>query len=455
MTFVISRQLSNVTFDFSIDPDLRITATGAIRNEASVAVLGGAGTSLLSAGVIENQRGTAVEMTGGRSSVTVDWGSLVAGFGHTGVAMSGDGNSVLNAGAIVGYTAGVSLSGNGGVLENQGTIITTGETGGYSAVLVVGDRNEIANSGVIDGGTFGVILDGEENRLTNDLQIGGEYGVFLGGGTAEVENSGVIFASRSAVYLQDGAAVIVNAAGGSLLGTGTGPTVAAGEGATAFRIENYGDVTSDRGDAVNFLEATSRGFSGRFENYGSLTAADHAFRGSDGRDVFWNHGEVTGRIALNGGDDVYANRDDALVSGWVLGGAGDDLMVGSDRQDQLHGGDDSDELRGGGGDDYLHGGAGNDELEGGTGNNWLTGGDGADIFEYIPFSGSDDEVTDFAHGTDRIALQRLGVSFDDVQAAMVEMGTDVLIDFSLTGWSGSLLIRNTDIGAFSADDFLL
>ncbi len=76
----------------------------------------------------------------------------------------------------------------------------------------------------------------------------------------------------------------------------------------------------------------------------------------------------------------------------VLGGPGDDLLVGGGARleslaggpgrDELRGGDGDDTLRGDAGRDVLRGGAGEDELVGGTGRDVLDGGLGRDVVSY-------------------------------------------------------------------------
>ena len=66
---------------------------------------------------------------------------------------------------------------------------------------------------------------------------------------------------------------------------------------------------------------------------------------------------------------------------YLLGGAGDDTLEGGAGDDTLEGGEGVDRLSGGAGSDDLLGGAGNDRLEGGAGTDWLYGGAGNDRLE--------------------------------------------------------------------------
>lgn len=98
----------------------------------------------------------------------------------------------------------------------------------------------------------------------------------------------------------------------------------------------------------------------------------------------------------------------------VNGGAGADHLLGGDGKDLLAGGVGNDFLQGGSGDDTMTGGDGNDRLQGDGGHDLLTGGAGADRFVFsagttrIVTTGTTayamDEITDFTHGTDTLAL---------------------------------------------------
>lgn len=83
----------------------------------------------------------------------------------------------------------------------------------------------------------------------------------------------------------------------------------------------------------------------------------------------------------------------------ILGGSAGDKITGDST-------DGANRFDGGAGNDSLNGGAGKDTLIGGTGNDKLTGGADADAFVFKGALGRThvDTVTDFAHGTDEIAL---------------------------------------------------
>ena len=105
------------------------------------------------------------------------------------------------------------------------------------------------------------------------------------------------------------------------------------------------------------------------------------------------------------------------------------------------------------GDDVLVGGPGHDVLFGDQGNDLMTGGVGSDVFIFTPGFGND-VITDFAVGTDKIALS-LGSafdSFDEIFAASSQVGEDTII--SIDGES-SITLLNVATAGLHANDFLM
>jgi Ca2+-binding RTX toxin-like protein len=104
----------------------------------------------------------------------------------------------------------------------------------------------------------------------------------------------------------------------------------------------------------------------------------------------------TGNDTLVGGwrdDELYAGPGDDSISGgdswdWitgdagrdtVFGGADDDWIEGNEGDDYLRGDAGDDEILGGDGFDDTHGNIGNDTVHGGNGPDWVVGGQGADL----------------------------------------------------------------------------
>lgn len=105
------------------------------------------------------------------------------------------------------------------------------------------------------------------------------------------------------------------------------------------------------------------------------------------------------------------------IDATILGGTGDDYLIGSPLADLIDGGSGNDVLLGDAGDDTLYGGEGNDLLVGGTGNDLMFGGNGSDRFVWNPGDNSDlvegdegDDSLQFVGGTvaDTFLLQASG-----------------------------------------------
>jgi Ca2+-binding RTX toxin-like protein len=134
------------------------------------------------------------------------------------------------------------------------------------------------------------------------------------------------------------------------------------------------------------------------------------------------------RIVINGlaGDDVVdASGLNAGTIGLTIdGGAGDDVLIGSE------------------GDDILRGGPGDDVIIGGGGNDIIDGGDGDDI-----------EIQGFVAGAntdDRIDLSGRGYNFEWLMAHATEAGGDVVLDLG----EQQITLRGVSLSALHTDDFL-
>lgn len=88
---------------------------------------------------------------------------------------------------------------------------------------------------------------------------------------------------------------------------------------------------------------------------------------------------IGGRTAdtLTGGEGADVMSGAAGIDR-LFGGDGQDTIEGNAGDDRLYGGSGNDVMSGGAGDDYLVGQAGDDNLDGNSGNNYLDGGPGVD-----------------------------------------------------------------------------
>jgi Ca2+-binding RTX toxin-like protein len=80
----------------------------------------------------------------------------------------------------------------------------------------------------------------------------------------------------------------------------------------------------------------------------------------------------------------------------VIGGAGDDVLIGTDGNDWMSGGAGHDVAFGGAGNDWMSGGAGRDQLSGGTGDDQIYGGADEDVLD----GGDGDDLLDGGEASD-------------------------------------------------------
>ncbi|MDD5229048.1 MAG: cadherin-like domain-containing protein, partial [Methylococcales bacterium] len=97
-------------------------------------------------------------------------------------------------------------------------------------------------------------------------------------------------------------------------------------------------------------------------------------QGDSGNNLIIGTGKNDQLSGLAGADTLRGNAGNDILDG----GSGNDLLEGGNGDDVLTGGSDNDKLLGGSGNDSLMGDAGNDTLEGGAGKDTLNGGAGVD-----------------------------------------------------------------------------
>lgn len=141
------------------------------------------------------------------------------------------------------------------------------------------------------------------------------------------------------------------------------------------------------------------------------------------------------RIEGTDGNDIIEVIVDGPSISYVDGGAGDDLLEGSEDVDVLYGGIGDDTINGNGGNDWLHGGQGDDTIDGGAGEDLVVGGQNND---YLIGSGDTDHIygnegddileggdgQDFLYGGKGNDILKPGNNFSDY--AYGEEGDDVL-----------------------------
>ncbi len=152
-------------------------------------------------------------------------------------------------------------------------------------------------------------------------------------------------------------------------------------------------------------------------------------------DVTWSWSDTDGVFQLIGGtgEDTLIGIDAPSI---VHGGTGDDILWGRDAPDTLFGDEGNDTLDGGDGNDLLAGGAGDDSLNGNWGDDVLEGGAGNDILN--GYWGTD--TASYAQDTAGVSAT-LSISDDGTPSGTVTgaaTGTDTLVNIeNLVGGFGN------------------
>lgn len=329
------------------------------------------------------------------------------------------------------------------------------------AVLGANDEIHIGATGKISGGA-GIAMSGAKSLVVNDGEIVAlqSYGVYgIDSDKMELRNNGEISGLAGLATSNVDKALIVNGTHGDILALQAGVMVASATGETA-KIINHGSV----------LVSVSMGT---------------GVAGGDGDETLVNDGDITGHVALQGGDDTVDDRGGTIL-GSMVGGMGDDTLITDKASDKLAedtgGGDDTvkstvnyklsenvenlflfgkadidgtgtadaDKLHGNSGDNTLKGLAGADELWGGKGADQLSGGADGDIFHFVKGDG-DDTITDFVQGADKVDVsQWTGINdFNDIKSHAHDQDSDVVIELG----NDSLTIRNIHKADLAGTDF--
>lgn len=319
--------------------DDQFTNDGVITGGIS---MGGGNDTLINNGtIIAPVNGPAIDMGSGDDNVTLGEGSKIYG-----EIRLGDGNDTLNAVAVKGDLVIDAGAGNDIVYAGAGDDLIKG-----------GDGND-----TLDGGAGDDVLHGEagDDRLFgglgDDFLFGGEGNDTLNGGAGnDLLDGGA--GIDTADYSDDAEGVTVNLGTGTAIGIGSGRD-------TLLNIENVtggaGNDTLAGNDADNVL----KGGAGDDRLIGGL--GSDVLDGGTGTDTVDYSGSTSGiTVDLQAGAATGAEiGHDTLVSiEHVLGGAGNDLLIGNDTRNILEGGAGDDRLIGGLGDDTLNGGEGRDTVD--------------------------------------------------------------------------------------------
>lgn len=410
--------------------------------EETTVTLPGVNDALIVEGQITAQ--PAVISQGDFNHIFVQAGAIVESENAT-VQIEGKNTSVVNNGVIDGAVVEIVNGGkSSATIVNTGTIITR-----QRAINMGGADNHVVNNGTIilrNDPSKGVLyVNPTAQRFSIDNQQDGSIDVGLGndgdaifvalGETADgsIVNHGTIYgrggdelAESAAIRIEKGADVAETA---TLNGSITNSGLLSAETNATILIKD--DV---------FLSGT---ITNNGEIEGGLYKSNGAKLAIDGRDAAHsltvvNNGSINGDVLLSGGDDVYRS-DTGTISGMVVGGDGDDLLIGCTQgevlkagrgDDRVKAGSGNDRVFGNNGDDVINAGAGDDLIVVGRGNNTVLGGDGADIFRLSKGKGvtlikdfrlEDGDALDVRQGSiSRIEFSQVG------RNTLVSLGKDEL-----------------------------
>lgn len=291
--------------------------------------------------------------------------------------------------SLVGTTVSDTLHGLGGqdtLIGNNGADTLYGDEGNDLIYGGVVDQNAVDGNDLIYGGNGNDTIYGGNG---NDV-IYGENGsdtVYGGAGDdyISVDNDASPGNDPGFNYVDggDGNDYIYAAAGGNELHGGNGND--------AIALDNGGpgaNLIYGEGGTDNIL----------------VQGVQISVFGGDGNDTIQSlsfqplGGSHVGNLLDGGnGDDQITVRNIHDVVDTVVGGAGNDLILGGNSTHSL----------------IINGGIGNDTMTGGSANDTMTGGAGNDIFRFTGSFG-DDRITDFNVSEDRIDVTALNVRFEDL-----------------------------------------
>lgn len=257
-------------------------------------------------------------------------------------------------------------------------------------------------------------------------------------------------AADDTIFGRAGRDSILGAAGGDLLFGEQGNDTMQGGAGNDTLFGGGGSDTANFGDAVdpvtiNLSAGTAVG--GVEIGRDILVSIERAVGGAEDDVILGSNavnllhgGNGDDRIEGRGGNDgLYGGDDDDLIlagngTDRVFGGDGDDFLYAGFGDDTVYGGDDDDELSGDGGNDTVYGGnagdtaigeAGDDVVAGDAQNDWLGGGSGEDTL----LGGAGADSLAGGEGNDLLYGDEPGVpAAADVFAYAWETDNDLFID---------------------------
>lgn len=355
--------------------------------------------------------------------------------------------------------AGGQASGLLSVAENANiTIERNGFSAGNNGAQITGLNTSFANHGLVEGLNHALLDNSQVSAIDNTgSMFGNQYGVLLGESSER----------QSFTITNDG-----------LIGGGFGGISTSAARGTMF----FGEDSRVVGEDYGIQAFTQVGGRTEVENHGLIKGDETAaYNGWTGVDTFVNYGTVRGHVFLEGGNDVFIERDGKVI-GAVEAGMGDDTYVvlssktrvrevvdqgydtvrtAANYYLQNHGEIEKLILTGtqnvsGFGNEYentIVGNRANNKLDGGDDTDMLTGGRGRDTFMFQSDLATD-YITDFENGIDKIQISGFEGydSFDDLTLTRVEDNVEIEL---ISGEFGEVIVvEGTRLNQLDASDFI-
>ena len=353
-----------------------------------------------------------INLAGGAPHVVIVQDDGVAGNGVSQVIIDG----VVSAFSVPTSTLVI----NGG--DNADSILVTGLDSSFTGEIVV-NGNSGNDSIDVSAVSLQTSLIG---GLGDDLLIGGAAADFLNGGAGDDTGLG-----------NSGNDTISGGSGRDVLDGGGGDDTVSGQGGSGDVLTGgSGDDRVNGGAGIDTIFETA-------DVDFTLTATSLAGLGTDSLISIE-------RAILVGGDgdnliDTSMFTGTGIEGVLLLGGSGNDVLIGSPHVDQLNGSAGDDTLLGANSRDTLRGGSGRDVLNGGGGNDLVVGqGGSGDVLT----GGSGDDTLNGGAGTDSLVEQG-DVDFTLTNTTLTGLGTDSLTAIESFDLTGGLSANSIDASALS------
>lgn len=222
------------------------------------------------------------------------------------------------------------------------------------------------------------------------------------------------------------------------------------------RLDFYGSVNS-AGDVYHFTDD--------FRALSNVEADRRVIDDGNGGVDWLNLAAMTGNVAVAMGAGGAIRVNGTLLASLASGAADFENLQAGDGADRLFGnvlanrifaGRGNDVLNGGQRADRLFGERGNDTLVGGGGADVLTGGDGRDTFRFNAGFGKD-RVTDWADGTDRLALDDALWGGGQTAQEVVETYGAIVAGSAVLTFAGNAVLTLSGVGSLDglANDIVI